>query len=886
VADDGISTEKSRRPPSGNGEGWLKTYGMRALHSLQHLRVSWRERIAKTNIGVHLAWIVLVTGAVTFTMVGAVSWGRLKQDTSEQASVLAQLSRQQIARRLDADARLAEARLNILFNETNRQTRFLSQRLDIVKAVASSNHVAIEAILAPAGLTGELDVLLVANAAGAVTGASRSLDLLAASEALELLGLKPVFAEIFNDNRRVARRSHDRTFRVSDLFNQALGLPRRRSIVHLAIEPVFDEFGDVAGALIGLRTLAVAEPTFASFAEIVQAGIVILDADLVITAGGPTGPRPDLLSAPANDELIVDDARQRVARCVVSVLGLRICAHVGLADVEETQRELVATSEKQANGMFRWFLILAAISLGVLVAVVLLSVRRVTRGLPQLAAAATAVSKGDLALPFNATGIGEVRSLGRAFEVMLANLRESLGRIRQLAYVDQVTGLANREKMRIDVSAALETATGKLAFLFLDLDRFKSVNDSFGHKTGDQLLGQLAFRLSQFLTERRLSGALEQYWFGRLGGDEFLITLRCARGIDEARDMAKALIDKLDDVFFVSGAHMTVGASIGIAISGQHGREYDDLLIKADIAMYEAKRQARGSYAVFTPQAADAMQERLTLEQDLRAALKEGSLHVCYQPMISLSNGAVEAAEALVRWTHPLLGDVAPTKFIGIAEEAGLIRELGLFVLTTAIADARNLAAEGTPTRIAVNVSVLQLEDPAFGVSVERLLTEAGVAPELLELEITETVAMRSWHLVKRQLAHLRALGVLIAIDDFGTGYSNLSSLARLRVDTLKIDRSLVHDIALRAEQQAIVRTVLSLARSLGFATVAEGVEKIADLNFLIDEGADIAQGFYFSPALLISDFHTFLSLRRLANVSQSFINRRRKIERNKRQTR
>ncbi len=865
--------------------GPLQNFIVRAVFGLKGLCGLLAERMAATHIGVHLAWIVLLTGAATFTAVGAVSWAQLKHGSVEQASALSQLSRQQIARRLEADARLAEARLHNLFAETNRQTRFLSQRLDLVKAVVSSNNVAIEAILAPASLTGELDALFVANEAGAVTGASRTLDLLGVSEALAALGLRPSMMSILIENGRTHRRSHNGTYRTRDDVNRMLGVAPGRTILHVAIEPVFDDFGDVAGVLIGLRTLAPAETTFALFSEIVQAGIMLVDGDQIVTAGGVAGPKPSSLAEPSRGALVIDDLSSRVANCVIGILGLRICAHVAMSEVEETQRELFLISEQQATGLFRAFLILAAGSLCVLVGVVLFSVRRVTRGLPQLAAAATSVSQGNLAIPFNATGLGEVRSLGRAFEVMLSNLRESVGRIGQLAFIDQVTQLSNREKMRLDITTALASGQSAMAFLFLDLDRFKSINDSFGHKTGDLLLGQLAVRLSQFLDQRRQGGEFEQFWLGRLGGDEFLVVLRGVTGRDAARNCAEAIIAKLGEVYVIGSAHLTVGTSIGIAISGEDGSEYDDLLIKADIAMYEAKRQGRGSQSFFTAQAAVAMQERLTIEQDLRAALKDGALHVAYQPMVSLSEGTVEAAEALVRWTHPNRGDISPAKFIGIAEESGLIRELGHFVLARAIADARALADAGHPIRIAVNVSVLQLEDPAFSTTVEAILTQVGLSPALLELEITETVAMRSWHLVKRQLAQLQAQGIRVAIDDFGTGYSNLSSLSQLSADTLKIDRSLVQDVAKNPDQQAIVRTILSLARALGFSTVAEGVEKGADLKFMTEAGADVAQGFYFSPALPMREFRSFLRRsrsERSENVAKIFVDQPRPMDRSK----
>ena len=864
MPEDRINVEQTDELARALGFGLLRrSLGQASMRKLR-LRSAWRNWVSASHIGAHLASVVLLTGAVTFAVVGLVALLRLKDDAVEQAGALAQLSRQQVARRLDAEAQLAEARLSVLFSEANRQTRFLAQRLDIVKAVASTNNVAIQELLAPASVTGELDALLVADATGTVTGASRAADLLAASEALAALGLKETITSIFKDNRRLERRAHHATYRVPESFHAAVGLPPGRIIAHLAVEPVFDDFGDVAGALVGLRTLAPSERTFELFSGIVKAGVVVSDGVRIISAGGEPANDLKATAALAADELITTAGNRRVARCVESEAGLLICAHVDAAEVEETQQKMLRISERQAGTLFRWFLALAAGSLAVLVTVVLVSVRRVTSGLPQLATAATSVARGDLDIPFNATGIGEVRSLGHAFEVMLSNLRESLGRIRQLAFFDPVTELANREKMRLDGVAALASRKSDVAFLFIDLDRFKSINDTFGHRAGDALLRLLASRLNQFFKERQDVGDINRFWSGRLSGDEFLIILSGVLTVEGLRECAEALIKRLGDNYAVGSAHMTVGASIGITIAGVDGSEYDDLLIKADIAMYEAKRQGRNSYAFFTAEAAELMQERLAIEHDLRAALKDGSLDVFYQPMLSLVDGSVGGAEALVRWSHPVRGDIPPGKFISIAEDAGLISELGLFVLTRAISEAHTVFAGGAELTIAVNVSVLQLEDPTFAPSVEARLLEARFPPSRLELEITESVAMQASDIVRRQLMQLRALGVRFSIDDFGTGYSNLSMLARLQFDTLKIDRSLVHGVRASTEQQAIVRTILSLARSLGFSTVVEGVEQTEDLTFMIDEGADVAQGYYFSKALPIESFRAFVNSNRL----------------------
>jgi len=807
----------------------------------------------------------MLTGAVTFAVVGLVALLRLSEDAVEQAHALSELSRQQIARRLDAEALLAQARVSVLLGEASRQTRYLAQRLDIVKAVSSANHVAIQELLTPASVTGELDALLVADATGTVIGGSRAPDLLAATEALAALGANEAITSIFKDNRRLVRWSHHATYRVSESFNAAVGLPQGRIVAHLAVEPVFDDFGDVAGALVGVRTLAPSEKTLELFAGIVQAGVAVTDGDRIISAGGepPVGLTPIASQMPSG--LITMSGSGRVARCVTDELGLLVCVHVDAGQVEETQKELQRISERQAGTLFRWFLFLAAGSLGVLVLVVLISVKRATSGLPQLASAATSVARGELDIPFNASGIGEVRSLGRAFEVMLSNLRESLGRIRQLAFFDQMTELANREKIRIDGVSTLLSGKDDVAFFFIDVDRFKSINDTFGHKTGDVLLRQLASRLKQFFEERQEAGDFRQFAAGRLSGDEFLIILSGALTPAGLRACAEALIKRLGETYVIDRTHMTIGASIGIAISGRDGARYDELLVNADVAMYEAKRKGRNSFAFFTAEAADLMHERRALEQDLRTALRDGSLDVFYQPMISLIDNGVVGAEALVRWAHPSRGDIPPGKFISIAEEAGLIAELGQFVLARAIEEVRHVS----DIRISVNVSVLQLEDPTFATSVESCLLKSGLPPSRLELEVTESVAMRASDVVQKQLKQLRALGVRFSIDDFGTGYSNLSMLARLRFDTLKIDRSLVQGARASIEQQVIVRTILSLARSLGFGTIVEGVEQAEDLAFVMKEGADVAQGYYFSEALPIGSFEAFVNARRLRQISR-----------------
>ncbi|MGY2049032.1 putative bifunctional diguanylate cyclase/phosphodiesterase [Methylobacterium sp. JK268] len=821
------------------------------------LRRLWRGRPV-SRIGSHLAVMVLVTGALTFAITGLVALQRLNQDADERARAVGLLSRELVAHKLDGEARLAAAQLDGLFDEAARQARFLAQRLDVVKAVGAGNPVALRELLAPAAATAELDALVVTDPKGIVLGSSAGNDLLALAEAVDAAGLDAVVREVLTGNSRRMRRGARRALVLPEALGEALGLPAESRIGEVAVEPLFDDFGDAAGALVALRLLAPREATFERFAALTRVGLLVLAGERRIAAAGAPAaglvPRMDV----GEDELLTTPDGARVARCVPHRQDLAVCTHSAQAEVGAAAREMLRLGVMQTRSLFAWFLLLAAFSLGALVLMVLACVRRVTRGLPELSRAASAVARGDLDVPFRATGLGEVRSLGRAFETMLANLRESLGRVRQLAFFDPVTGLANREKMRLDGTAALAARRGAVAFLFLDLDRFKAVNDTFGHRAGDALLCQLSRRILGFLEERRRAGAWESALIGRIGGDEFLIVVSGALTRASLRESGDALVALVGESYEIGSAHAAVGASIGIALA-EPDATYDALLVEADIAMYEAKHQGRGTCAFFTAAAAARVQERLGIESELRRALKAREFGVHYQPKVSLADGRVVGAEALIRWHHPERGAIPPAKFIPVAEEAGLIPDLGAFVLERALREIGALVAGGHDLTVAVNVSVLQLEDPTFAQTVEDHLAAAGVPPACLELEITETVAMRDSDTIQRHIARLRARGVRVSIDDFGTGYSNLAMLARAPIDALKLDRSLVDGVAAHPDQQTIVRAILSLAAALGFETVVEGLEQEADLRFLVEGGATTAQGFLFSPPVPIGSFRALL---------------------------
>jgi diguanylate cyclase (GGDEF)-like protein len=535
--------------------------------------------------------------------------------------------------------------------------------------------------------------------------------------------------------------------------------------------------------------------------------------------------------------------------------------YTDVAEAMASQQQMFRIGAEQTRALMGSFLILAAGSLVALVGALLLSVRHVTHGLPQLSRAAAAVAQGNLEVPFRASGVGEVHSLGVAFETMLTNLRSSLGRIRQLAFYDPVTGLANREKIKLDGEVLIKALKHRetAVFLCVDVTRFKSINDTFGHKCGDNLLREFGNRLHGFFAGLQASGEIVESFVARIGEDEFLAIVRCASDQVDIRACTERLTGRLSEPYEIGSTRIMTGATIGIAACPAHGSDYDTLLMNADIAMYDAKRKGRGSYAVFTPDAAEMVQERLAIEHDLKVAVSERRFQVHYQPKISCADGTIVGVEALVRWSHPKRGYISPGKFIAIAEETGLVPDIALFVLDRAINEIGRIIDDGLSVTAAVNVSVLQLEDLHFSQTVETLLAKARFKPQALELEITESMAMRDSEVVQKQILRLREIGVRIAIDDFGTGYSNLAALARLPIDTIKLDRSLVQDVSSNIEKQTIVRTIFGLARSFGFKTVVEGVETHAELDFLVREGADMAQGYLFSPAVTIETINLLL---------------------------
>jgi diguanylate cyclase (GGDEF)-like protein len=439
-------------------------------------------------------------------------------------------------------------------------------------------------------------------------------------------------------------------------------------------------------------------------------------------------------------------------------------------------------------------------------------------------------------------------------------LSASLAQVDRMAHHDALTGLPNRmlARLRFEQALALAQRAGHgAAVIFLDLDNFKTINDSLGHTRADQLLRDVAARL---LESVRTGDTVS-----RQGGDEFLVLLATVRDEADAAHTAGRILERLAAPFTIDGLQIYVTCSLGVALYPHSGADFDTLLKNADEAMYQAKDGGRNTYRFHDPRQHSEIAEALQLMTGLRKALGNGELRLHYQPQIDLASGRVVGAEALLRWAHPTLGMVAPARFIPLAERSGFIAELGRWVLLEACRQARQWQQDGlAPLAVAVNLSPVQFRRDEVERDVTGALASTGLAPQLLELELTESVLFDESDNLGAIFGRLRALGVRLAIDDFGTGYSNLGYLKRFAVQRLKIDRSFVRRLSVDAHDESIVRAIIDVAHNLGLATVAEGVEDEATLARLVQMGCEFAQGYLWAPALPSADFVEFVRAREL----------------------
>ena len=441
----------------------------------------------------------------------------------------------------------------------------------------------------------------------------------------------------------------------------------------------------------------------------------------------------------------------------------------------------------------------------------------------------------------------EIAPLAIEFNKMLSELRlhdmakkKAEDRLQYQALTDELTGLPNRRLLSDRLAQTLAIAKRErniVAVLYIDLDAFKLVNDSLGHRVGDVLLSLVAERLQERI---RHSDTI-----ARLGGDEFTVILTKLASRDDAGRVAKSFLDVLAKTFLIESHEITISASIGISVFPELATDAVDLLQQADSAMYTAKRNGKNQLVYYTAELGSLVRERLSLENQLRGAVSRGEISVHYQPEFDIVTGRLIRFEALARWTHPTLGTISPSKFIPIAEESGLIVPLGAHIMERACREAVNWQTiSPDPVQVAVNVSSLQFMRDTFVDEVRAILTQSGLSPRLLQIELTESVMLTGPERAAEVMKALRSSGISVAIDDFGTGYSCFSYLPRLPFNALKIDRSFVKEIESRVETKAMVQSLVAMARNLSMQVIVEGIETPEQLELIRKLGGNEVQGY------------------------------------------
>ncbi|MFG6176392.1 putative bifunctional diguanylate cyclase/phosphodiesterase [Halomonas sp. THAF12] len=436
------------------------------------------------------------------------------------------------------------------------------------------------------------------------------------------------------------------------------------------------------------------------------------------------------------------------------------------------------------------------------------------------------------------------------------SLREANHELKNMVYRDALTQLPNRLLLEERLDALLDASQQAFAVFFVDLDRFKNVNDSMGHHVGDELIQQAAARLQ--------AAVRDSDTVARVGGDEFMVVVESGAAPDIVTGLAKRIVSTLDKPFQVGNSVVSISSSVGISLYPDHGRDKHELMVHADAAMYCAKQMGRNNFQYFEPDMSSHAERRAQLERRLRLAIDNETLSLAYQPKVHVETGRITGVEALLRWDDEELGTVAPDEIIPLAEDSGLILAIGEWVLRTACRYAREWGREdGRPMPMAVNISAIQLNNRHFVDTVRQALADTGLPASCLELELTESALIQNPDHALETLTELRALGVVLSIDDFGTGYSNLAQLKRFPIDRLKIDRTFMTDAVTNLQDAAIVRAVVALARSLDLKVVAEGIESEEQLSLVRQLQSHEYQGYLYSRALPGDELRRLLADRR-----------------------
>lgn len=492
------------------------------------------------------------------------------------------------------------------------------------------------------------------------------------------------------------------------------------------------------------------------------------------------------------------------------------------------------------------------IGLAIVAPLTMLAVDRAMRPMRKLIEASREAARGRLDIRVDTGSGDEWATLGESFNAMLDRLKGSLEHVRRLAYSDHLTGLPNKSAFSEHSRRVLLGAEDREGAMFLiDLDRFKRLNDTLGTKQGDRLIRAAGERMQKVLTEheQRLekSGAPLDAVLSRITGDEFALIAAGLADRNAIEAIARDMVRAIDAPFEIGGEHVVVSGSVGIARFPEDGGEPDVLMRNANLALDAAKQSGGAAHRFFAAEMTRAAVERMTLENELRRAVDKGEFIVYYQPKVAARSGALTGCEALIRWRTPEGEIRSPGRFIGVAEETGLIAEMGDFVLRESCRAAARWRDLGIICPVSVNVSAVQFERDDFHDKVVEALKAANLPPELLELEITESVAMTDPERASAQIEPLREMGVRFAIDDFGTGHSSLSHLTQMPFDTFKIDRSFIQGLGEDENARVIVQTILALARSLQLETVAEGAETAEQVAMLQGLGCAVIQGFFFA---------------------------------------
>lgn len=537
------------------------------------------------------------------------------------------------------------------------------------------------------------------------------------------------------------------------------------------------------------------------------------------------------------------------------------------------EKELLQESQRLGT-------LVAWIVLGTLVLIIitlLIAIRfLMVKPLKQLRRAVSEIGYGNLNPKISLSSNDELGQLMLSFQKMAGSLEKSRLKIEHLAYHDSLTGLPNRfqahEALRQMISLA-RRENAKMAVLFLDLDNFKRINDTLGHQVGDQLLKKMAARLSSVLREEDFIHRNNSDLLARLGGDEFVILLANIENSLDAARVSSRILSMMKEPFHLDDKEIYSSSSIGISLFPDDGTEVDDLIKRADAAMYQAKEQGRNNFQFYSASYNLAAFEHISLEGRLRRALRNSELELYYQPLVQTKTGKVVGLEALLRWNDPTEGLIAPDRFIPIAEDSGLILPIGEWVLREA---GRQLSAwhtaHITDASVSVNVSTIQLQRQNLEAIVTQVLRDNSLQPHHLELEITETALMKIKPEVIKSLDSMRQRGVTISLDDFGTGYSSLSVLQELPISKLKIDKSFVQDMLIEPKDAAIVSAVIFIAKSLGLHSTAEGVETPEQAARLAQEGCDQLQGYLLCRPLPVAEMTQFLKNQNSTDTLKSIL--------------